>query len=170
MKMFGPKSLSAVAFYIFRVITIGILLFVLYVDYAFLTNQFTHINGRYRMDIPLTGTFIQGDYQFNVILTISLGLFFGTVFFYVLSNIFKALKEKAIFNKKAISNLRLFTILNLIVGPILYVFIHFPIMNKTDYRDIHNLILHIIFGVIALFLTRIFQNGFKVQSENDLTI
>jgi hypothetical protein len=170
MKMFGPQSLSAIAFFLFRLISILTFFFVVYIDYAFLTNNFTHSDGRYRMDIPLTGTFIQGDYQFNVILTISLGLVFGTVFFYVLSNIFKALKEKTIFNKKAISNLRLFTILNLIVGPILYVFIHFPIMNKTDYRDIHNLILHLIFGMIALFLTHIFQNGYKVKQENDLTI
>ncbi|TLP72906.1 DUF2975 domain-containing protein [Maribacter sp. ACAM166] len=170
MKMFDPKSLSAIAFYLFRMISILILLLVIYIDFAFITNNFAHSNGRYRMDIPLTGTFINGDYQFNTILTISLGLFFGVFFFYVLSNVFKALKGKIIFNKNIIYNLKLFTILNLIVGPVLYTLIHFPIMNKTDFRDLHNLILHLIFGMIALFLTHIFQNGYKVQLENDLTI
>tara|TARA_R110002167_G_scaffold364943_1_gene588222 strand:- start:531 stop:1043 length:513 start_codon:yes stop_codon:yes gene_type:complete len=170
MKIFGPKSLSTVTFYLFRMISFLILLFVLYIDYAFLTDNFTHSNGRYKMEIPITGTFINGDYQLNVIFTISIGLLFSAFFFYVLSNIFQALKEVTIFNKKIIYNLKLFTILNLIIGPILYFLIHFPIMNKTDFRDIHNLILHLIFGMIALFLTHIFQKGYTVQSENDLTI
>ena len=170
MRMFGPKSFASVAYYLFRIISIGLLLFVLYIDYAFLTNNF-HLNeGRYKMDIPFIGTLIHGDYQFNVILTITIVLFFSVCFFYVISNIFKALKEESIFNKKAIFNLQIFTVLNLIIGPILYVIIHFPIMNKTDFRDIHNLILHIIFGVIALFISNIIQKGYHVQSENDLTI
>ncbi|WP_419214235.1 DUF2975 domain-containing protein [Maribacter sp. X9] len=122
------------------------------------------------MDIPFTGTFIHGDYQFNVILTITIYLFFSVCFFYIISNIFKALKEESIFNKKAIFNLQIFTVLNLIIGPILYVLIHFPIMNKTDFRDIHNLILHLIFGVVALFISTIVKKGYQLQNENDLTI
>lgn len=170
MKMFGSKSFSEILFYLFRIVSITLLTFVLYIDYAFLTDRFTQNQGRYHMNIPLTGTFIHGDYKFNVILTISLGLFFGALFFFVLSNIFKALKQQVIFNKKAIYSLKVFTILNLIVGPILYLLIHFPIMQKTDYRDIHNLILHLIFGMIAFFLFHIFRKGYRVQLENDLTI
>ncbi len=122
------------------------------------------------MDIPLTGTFIEGVYQFNIILTISLGLVFGAIFFFVLSNIFKALKQAIIFNRLAIRSLSYFTILNLVVGPVLYLLIHFVIMQKDNYRDIHNLMLHIIFGIVALFLTYIFKRGIQVQQENDLTI
>ncbi len=170
MKMFGPRSLSTALFYLFRLISVLTLMFVIYIDISFLTDNFTLTNGRYHMDIPLTGAFIQGDYEFNVILTISLVLFFGALFFFVISNIFKALKEKVIFNKGAILNLKYFTILNLVIGPILYFLIHYPIMQKTNFRDIHNLILHLIFGIVALFLTHIFKNGYNVQSENDLTI
>ncbi|MFD0799041.1 DUF2975 domain-containing protein [Maribacter chungangensis] len=122
------------------------------------------------MNIPLTGIFIEGDYQFNVILTISLGLVFGAIFFYVLSNIFNGLKKDIIFNQFAIKSLAYFTILNLIVGPVLYILIHYVIMQKDNYRDIHNLILHIIFGIVALFLTYIFKQGAQVQQENELTI
>ncbi len=122
------------------------------------------------MDIPLTGTFIEGVYQFNIILTISLGLVFGSIFFFVLSNIFKALKQVIIFNRLAIRSLSYFTILNLVVGPVLYILIHFVIMQKENYTDIHNLMLHIIFGIVALFLTYIFKRGIQVQQENDLTI
>ena len=170
MKFFGPKSLSTLFFYLFRRLSVVILLLVVYIDISFLTNNFTQNNGRYILDIPFTGTFIQGDYQLNVIITISLVLFFGSLFFFIISNIFKALKEKVIFNQKAIKNLKYFAVLNLVIGPVLYVLIHFPIMQKTDFRDIHNLILHLIFGIIALFLTHIFKKGFQVQQENDLTI
>ena len=143
------------------------LLLVVYIDLSFITGNFTQENGRYFMDIPLTGTFIEGVYQFNIILTISLGLVFGAIFFFVLSNIFKALKQAIIFNRLAIRSLSYFTILNLVVGPVLYILIHFVIIQKDNYRDIHNLMLHIIFGIVALFLTYIFKRGIQ---ENDLTI
>ncbi len=170
MKIFGPKSFSHLLFYLFRTLSILILVFVIYIDISFLTGNFTHENGRYFMDIPLSGTFIEGDYQFNVILTISLGLFFGAIFFFVLSTIFKALKESVIFNRTAVKSLSFFTFLNLAIGPILYFIIHYVIMQKDNYRDIHNLILHIIFGIIVFFVATIFKQGKQVQSENDLTI
>ncbi|MGK0494284.1 MAG: hypothetical protein ACJAU2_000663 [Maribacter sp.] len=137
---------------------------------SFLTENFRQENGRYFIDIPLIGTFMKGDYQFNVILTVSLTLIFSTIFFFVLSDIFKALKEDVIFNHQAIKNLHYFTVLNLGVGPALYLLVHYVIMQKENYRDIHNLILLIIFGIVALFLTNIFKKGVRVQNENDLTI
>jgi hypothetical protein len=146
------------------------MLSVVYYDVSFLTENFRQENGRYFIDIPLIGTFMKGDYQFNVILTVSLTLIFSTIFFFVLSDIFKALKEDVIFNHQAIKNLHYFTVLNLGVGPALYLLVHYVIMQKENYRDIHNLILLIIFGIVALFLTNIFKKGVRVQNENDLTI
>ena len=168
--MLGPNSLAHYVYYLFRIIAVLVLLLVSFIDVSFIIGNFEVRGNRYLMNIPPFGTQITGDYQSNVILTISIGLFFGSIFFYVLSNIFKALREKRIFNKRAINNLKIFTTLNLVIGPILYLLIHFPIMKKTDYRDIHNLILHLIFGTIALFLFHIFRKAFQVQSENDLTI
>ena len=170
MKIFGPKSLSSFCFYSFRTISTSLLIFLGYIVFAFNANRFTVTNGRFNMKIPLTESSIKGNYQFSDILTISIILIFGVLLFYILSNIFKALKEVVIFNEDIIRNLKFFTILNLIIGPILYFLIHYPIMNKTDFRDIHNLILLVIFGVISLFLTNIFKKGYTVQSENDLTI
>jgi hypothetical protein len=170
MNIFGPKSLSHILFYLFRGLSIFSLLSVVYYDVSFLTENFRQENGRYFIDIPLIGTFMKGDYQFNVILTVSLTLIFSTIFFFVLSDIFKALKEDVIFNHQAIKNLHYFTVLNLGVGPALYLLVHYVIMQKENYRDIHNLILLIIFGIVALFLTNIFKKGVRVQNENDLTI
>ncbi len=170
MKIFGPQSFSSYLFYFFRTVAALILVLLMYIDLAFITGNFTNANGRYHMDIPFTGTYIQGDYQFNVILTVSLVLFFSSLFFFILSNVFKGLSRSIIFNEKTILHLRLFTILNLIIGPILYLLIHFPIMEKTNFTDIHNLILHLIFGVVALFIMQIVKKGYLVQAENDLTI
>ena len=170
MKIFGHNSFSNILYYLFRSVSAFLLLLVLYIDACFLTQHFTLKNGRFHIDIPLTDTSINGNYQFRDILTISLGLLFGALFFFVLSNIFKALVQHIIFNKNATKSLTLFTGLNLVVGPILYFIIHFLIMQKTNFNDIHNLILHLIFGMIALFLTYIFKKGNTVQIENDLTI
>lgn len=170
MRFFGPKSISHFFFYFFRLLAIGTALFVIYIDAAFLTGNFETYNGRYKMDIPLTGTFIQGDYQLNVIITISIGLLFGTVFFYMLSSIFHAFKAKVLFTKSAVSLLKYFALLNLVAGPVIYVLIHFVIMQKTNFRDIHNLILHLLIGIVALFVAEVFKKGFFVQQENDLTI
>lgn len=162
MKIFGPKSLSTFFYYIFRSISIVLL--------AFITDRFTIKDGRFDMKVPLIGSSIQGDYQFSDILTISLTLIFGILLLYLLSNIFKALEKRIIFNKGIIQNLKFLTILNLIIGPILYFLIQFPIMHHNNFGNIHNLILLIIFGMISLFLTYVFQKGYTVQSENDLTI
>lgn len=170
LNIFGPKSLSAVLFYFFRALSLLILFTLVYIALAFLMEKFTLENGNYYINIPFTGDFIHGDYQFNVILTITLILCFGATFFYLLSNIFKALGEKIIFSKKSINNLKFFTFLNLFIGPLLYLIIHFPIMKKTDYTDVHNLILHLIFGLIALFLTQVFKKAYHIQLENDMMI
>ncbi|WP_169734642.1 DUF2975 domain-containing protein [Maribacter antarcticus] len=170
MSMFGPKYLSHILFYLFRGLSIFGLLSVIYYDVSFLIENFRHENDRYLIDIPLIGTFMKGEFQFNVILTVSLTLIFIIIFFFVLSNIFKALKEDVVFNHKTIKNLHYFTVLNLGVGPALYLLVHYVIMQKENYRDIHNLILLILFGVVALFLTTTFKKGVHVQNENDLTI
>jgi len=170
MRIFGPKSLSAFFYYIFRSASVVLLAFLAYMEFAFITDRFTVKNGRFDMKIPLIGGTIEADYQFSDILTITLTLIFGILLLYLLSNIFKALKKTVIFNKGIIKNLKLLTILNLIVGPILYFLIHYPIMHKTEFKNVHNLILLVIFGMISFFITYVFQKGYTVQSENDLTI
>ena len=168
--MLGPNSLSHYIFYLFRLIALGIVLLSLFMGISFLTGNFEVVNHRYSIPIPLFGTQLTGYYKANVIITVVILLCFSSIFFFLLSNILKALKEKGIFNKKAIINLKLFTILNLIIGPSLYLLIHFPIMQKTNFGDIHNLILHLIVSMISFFVLYIFKKGYSVQSENDLTI
>lgn len=169
-KVFGPNSLSKYLFYMFRAVSIGLLLFILYIDLSFLLGNAEIINGRYYISLPIIGIIAKGDYQTNVIITITLGLLYGSIFFYVLSNIFKAFASKTVFTESAIRYLKYFSILNLVVGPLLYIVTHFFIMQHSGYRGIHNPILNIIFGVTALFVVHIFKKGYAIQSDNDLTI
>ncbi|TMU55361.1 DUF2975 domain-containing protein [Flagellimonas algicola] len=170
LKVFGPNSLSKYLFYIFRAISIGFLLFIIYIDLSFLLSNVEIINARYYISLPILGVVAKGDYQTNVIVTITLSMLYGTIFFYVLSNIFKAFVSETVFTESAIKHLRYFSFLNLLVGPLLYLVTHFFIMQHSDYRGIHNPILNIIFGVTALFIVHIFKKGYAIQSDNDLTI
>lgn len=170
MKMFGPKSISAILFYTTRMITIGMGLLTTYVSISFVTSNFESINGRYKMNIPLIGSYIHGDHKTNVFITISLTLLFITVFFYMISNVFKTFKAHALFTKIAVKRMNHFALLNLLVGPLLYIVIHFIIMKHDNYRGIHNLILSILLGILILYGTAVFKRGFKVQSEHDLTV
>ncbi|WP_422349325.1 DUF2975 domain-containing protein [Flagellimonas sp.] len=170
LKVFGPNSISKYLFYLFRAISVGLLLFIIYIDLSFFLGTAEIINGRYYISLPILGVIAKGDYQTNIIITITLGLLYGTIFFYVLSNIFKAFVSETVFTESAIRHLRYFSFLNLVIGPLLYIMTHFIIMQHSDYRDIHNPILNIIFGATALFIVHIFKKGYAIQSDNDLTI
>ncbi|MDC6388127.1 DUF2975 domain-containing protein [Maribacter sp. PR1] len=170
MKMFGPKSISAFLFYLFRSITIGLGIFTSYVAISFGTGNFESMDGRYKMNIPLLENYIHGEHKTNVFITISIGLLFGTIFLYMLSNIFKTFKRETLFTQIAVKRMNQFALLNLLGSPFLYLIIHYIIMKHNHYRDIHNPIIHITLGLLILYGTAVFKRGFEVQSEHDLTI
>ena len=171
MKFFGPKSLSHYLFYSIRVVTIVCILLLAFILHSFVIGNFELIGNRFQIKIPLfPKTYIEGFYQVNIITTITVTMVYFTLFFYLLSNILKTFKASKLFTSKVIKELNYFAILNLVAGPILYLIIHFIIMNKSNYKDIFNLILSLLLGVFVLFITAIFKRGFYVQSENDLTI
>lgn len=170
MKIFGPNSLSNYLFYISQLATIGTLLLLVFILISFVTGNYELVDNQFSIQIPFTETNIKGVYKNNVIGTISLILSFFIIFFYMLSSILKTFKAKKLFTEQAIKWLNRFAFLNLLVGPLLYFYIHFFVMNKTNFRDIHNLILSLLLGFFVLFIIAIFKRGFQVQSENDLTI
>lgn len=168
--MFGPKSISSFLFYLFRSITIGLGIITSYVAISFATGNFESLDGRYKMNIPLLGTYIHGEHKTNVFITVSIGLLFGTIFLYMLSNIFETFKRETLFTQRAVKRMKDFALLNLIGSPVVYIIIHFIIMKHNHYRDIHNPIIHIVLGLLILYGTAVFRRGFEVQSEHDLTI
>ena len=168
--MFGPKSFSTFAYYAAKVIAVLIGIFILYMGISFLFGNYELSKGRYNLNIPVFNTKMEGVYSPNIIITILLGLSYYVIFFLMVSRIFKTLKAEVLFTKTAAKRINNFALLNLIVGPCLYVIIHYFIMQKTNYRDIHNLFLHFFIGFFVLFIAKVFKRGSLVQSENDLTI
>jgi len=168
--MFGPKSLSVYLFYITRLLSFGIVILLLYIIFSFLLGNFELIEGRFTITIPFINSVIKGFYKTNIITTISITLFLYAIFFYLISLVFKTFKAKTPFTKTAIERLNYFAIFNLVGVPIFFVLNHFLIMRHTTYRDLPTYLLHIFLGIFALFVISVFKQGFKVQSENDLTI
>ena len=176
MKLFGPKSISTYLFFICRITTIGSILLLLFILLSFTFDNFEVINGQFKIEVPLfSELYIKGIYNQSILISIYLILIFMSVFFYILSFILNSFKSEKLFTAKVIKHLNLFSILNLVVFPILYFLIHGFIIHgfiiqTPSFRSIHNLFLSLILGVFVLFISEIFKRGLKVQQENDLTI
>lgn len=170
MKMFGEKSLSFYLFYITRIFSIVIGVLLLFIIFSFVTGNYNLNEGRFAINISFLEVAIKGFYKFNIIATISTTLLLYTVFFYLLSLIFKTFKAKILFTEIAIKRLNIFALFNLVGTPFFFVIIHFVIMKHKTFRDLPTYILHLLLGIFILFIVAIFKRGYKVQSENDLTI
>lgn len=171
MKFFGPNSLSHFLFYVSRFCALGSITLITFILISLGTGNYEIINNQFQISLPLfSETFIRADYQYPHIVTITLTMLFFSTFFYLLSNIFKTFKAATVFSHKAIKTLNYFAFLNLIVAPMLFLTIDFFIMQKQQIGNIFNYLLTFILGVFLLFIIAIFKQGYKVQSENDLTI
>lgn len=171
MKMFGPKSLSYYLFYLTRIATFATLALISFILISLFTNNYEMVDGQFQIALPfLPETYIKGYYESNIIVTIVVAMLFFSVFFYLLSNILKTFKAEKLFSKKAIKQLNYFAILNLAVAPILFIVIDFIIMERPRIGNIYNYLLTFLLGIFLLFIAAIFNRGYQVQSENDLTI
>lgn len=171
MKMFGPKSLSVYLFFLSRLLALGTAVLLIFILLSLVTGNFKLFDGRFAIAIPLLPeTFIKGNYEVNILVTISIIFLFYIIFFYLLSMIFKTFKAEILFTKTAIKQLNYFALLNLIAVPFFYVLIRFIIMHKQTYRNPAAVLLHMLLGIFILFIIAVFKRGFTVQSENDLTI
>lgn len=171
MKMFGSKSLSTFLYYGCTVITVASLSLISFILFSLALENFELINEQFKITIPLFPEMaIKGRYNDITITTITLFFIFYTIFFGLLTMIFKTFKASILFTDKAIKQLNYFTFLNLLVAPILYITINFIILVKDNYYDFASFLLHILLGIMALFIVAVFKKGYTIQSENDLTI
>ena len=91
MKLFGTKSLSHYLFYGSTLAAIGSILLVGFILLSLALGNYTLIENRFQISIPLfPELFIKGFYEQNIIVAITLVMFYFGVFFYVLSLIFKS--------------------------------------------------------------------------------
>jgi len=162
MKTFGNKSLSSYLYWIaiscFALCIIGFVLI---------------------MSFPIRDSFVGGH---------SLSAFFVfaplAVFFYFLIKIFKDFTSPKLFTKKTIKHLRYFAFVNFCMPIVALIFVWVLLTSNTIivdgiqggigldniYLNIEHTLPHITIGVFALLLVAILKQGFRLQSENDLTI
>jgi len=171
MKIFGPNSLSHFLFYISRLCTIASITLIAFILISLFVGNYEIVNNQFQISLPIfSSTFIRAAYQPQHIITITLVMLFFSIFFYLVSNIFKTFKEPKLFTDSAIKQLNYFAFLNLIVAPLLFLTIDFFIMEKQQIGNIFNYLLTFLLGIFLLFIAAIFKQGYQVQHENDLTI
>lgn len=165
------RSLSAVIFYLTRVIALLYLATALHTLIAILfhTPSLTLLpHNRFSIAYPFTQiTFLIGDaytpfYIFELVAFMALyGLFFWT-----LGNIFLTFRQRKLFTPGGIFRLRLFYWLNFTIPPIFLV-IHI-ILSYEVLTLVSLTVLHFALGVFAYFMAAIFSQGLNLQNEQDL--
>ena len=142
----------------------------LFIGYAFASEDFIGIsNGQFQIEVPLTDSAIKGYYDLSTIGSIIVFFIFYTLFFYILSMVFKTFREEVLFTKLAIKYLTYFTIINLFF-PFVYGILQMIISYKIDFNDLSIAFLHIILGIFSMFIITIFKQGVQLQEETELTI
>ncbi len=92
------------------------------------------------------------------------------LFFYLLSNVFNAFRQKRLFTAKAIRVLRNFAIANFIFPPLFFIFLFLSPSYELSEGELLITSLHLLLGLFAWFQATIFKEGFTLQNEIDLTI
>lgn len=168
MKMFGKKSLSQYLFYGTRFTAFVIIGLVVFILLSLLTRNMSVVDGRFFIDIPLVNFQIKGFYKAKIFFSICSTLIFYASYVYVLSLVFESFKADKIFTERTVNYLKYFSILNLVLFPSAYLATRFLADGKGI--NLPYIILHVIIGILSLFLMSVFNRGYNVQSENDLTI
>ncbi|WP_424277253.1 DUF2975 domain-containing protein [Eudoraea sp.] len=126
------------------------------------------VDGRFFIYITLINFQIKGFYKTKIFFSICSTLIFYAWYIYILSLIFKSFKADNIFTDLTVKYLKYFTIINLVIFPIGYLATR-PLSNGEGV-NVPYIMLHLIIGILSLFLMAVFNKGYNVQSENDLTI
>ncbi|MGL5889921.1 MAG: DUF2975 domain-containing protein [Bacteroidia bacterium] len=103
-------------------------------------------------------------YKFEMVAAIGL---YG-VFLWMLANLFDTFRQAKLFTPKSVKRLTWFYIANFTIPPL------FLILHIITQDELSSLILitflHAVLGIFAYFMSVIFKQGLKLQSEQDLFI
>lgn len=167
------RFISTILFYLVRILAIGYLATTLhlFVSVVFKLSTFQLLeNNRFAIYYPFTEKkFLLGsDYSFNYVTEMVLIIGFYGLFFWMLGSVFQTFRQKPLFTKQGIQNLKIFCIVNLVVSPLLFGFL--SVFSIEDMPFFPMIVAHGIIGVFAYFLTVIFKEGVGLQDEQDLYI
>ncbi|MBZ0183625.1 MAG: hypothetical protein K8F60_14295 [Melioribacteraceae bacterium] len=122
------------------------------------------------IEYPLTDTpFLILDNTLNYfIFAFLLPMLSYTLFFYLLSNVFKVFFQEKLFTQLNILQLKRFYITNIILPIALLIFSSFFIEEEAGIFMI--VALHIFLGIFIFIFSEIFNQGLSLQNEQDLFI
>ena len=167
------RFISTILFYLARILAIGYLLtaFHLFVSVVFKLPTFKLMeHNRFAIYYPFTEKkFLLGsEYTFSYVTEMVLIIGFYGLFFWMLGSVFQTFRQKPLFTKNGIRNLKIFCIVNLIISPVLFGLL--SVFSTEDMPFFPMITAHGIIGVFAYFLTAIFREGVGLQDEQDLYI
>lgn len=167
------KIIASVLHYVFIIVAFGYIITALYalLNCAFEAPFFEKLaNNRFAINFPFsTKHFLLGsEFSIKYVAEMVLGIALYGIFFYVLSGVFNAFMQQKLFTHHGIKNLKRFYIFNLIIYPI-FVLIWY-LLSVEDFPFIGMIVAHAIMGFFILFLSAIFEQGVKLQNEQDLFI
>jgi Protein of unknown function (DUF2975) len=167
------KSFSAVLSLISRFFSVMYLSSSLYafIILAFETSAYRLKDGgkHFVINFPFSDAgFLAGDnytrYKFEMVAAIGL---YG-VFLWMLANLFDTFRQAKLFTPKSVKRLTWFYIANFIIPP-LFLILHIAVQDELSVLIIITF-LHAVLGIFAYFMSVIFKQGLKLQSEQDLFI
>lgn len=169
--MKGVKSIAGVLFYLSRICVLGYAILAVFSSISLLTGWFLKFKGDYfNIQIPFTEkTFLIGERNLPYIIFDFLMVFvLYSIFFWLLSNVFKTFIQPKLFNKKSINRLRYFYLSNLFIPSLATLLA--CLFSNIDSTVIMLIILHFVLGIFAYFMAAIFKQGVNLQNEQDLFI
>ena len=172
--MKNVRIVSAILFYITRLVAVLYLLVTLYSIISLVTewSYFTKDNGHYfTICYPFTETpFLNGENHwgykiFNFIIPIG---FYGA-FFLLVSNVFNVFRQTKLFTQYGVNQLKWFYLANIFV-PSLTIVLASIFSGEIEEGLEWVALIHFFLGVFAYFLAAIFRQGLHLQNEQDLYI
>lgn len=167
------RIVSKVLFYLARTLAFIYLAIFVYASISAFgkTSYFQSVENSTRFEIyyPFTNTpFLLGYNTLGYINTMLMVFGLYALFFYLLSNVFATFSQAKLFTQKGLRHLKQFYIGNFTL-PLLALLIA-SIISEVEGAAEALVALHILLGVFAYFIAAIFQQGLKLQHEQDLFI
>ncbi|MGB4771685.1 MAG: hypothetical protein WBP58_09505 [Chitinophagaceae bacterium] len=171
--MRASKKISAFLYYSFLIVSGGYMATALYtlVNCVFRGPFFELLeSNRFAINYPFsTKHFLLGsEYTIKYVAEMVLGLGLYGIFFFVLSGVFNAFRQEKLFTLFGIRNLKRFYVFNLFIYPLLVLV--WSGITVEDFPFFAMVTAHLIMGIFVFFMHAIFEQGVKLQNEQDLFI
>jgi hypothetical protein len=175
--MRAVRFIAGILYYLTRIVSILILMITFYATILVLIN-WAHPapslpiqilkDGSFQIFLPFTHiVFLLGDYSTAYLVTNLLTFAFYGLFLWLLGGVFYAFRQPKLFTKNGVVQLSRFYLINIFIPFVLIVL--FVVFGQELGDLIRIILLHLVIGVFAFFMTAIFKQGLILQEEQDLT-